>query len=484
MMPMKTVQFSFAVSLILVLALSIFPFRYSNSPDSQIAVHAQFLSDSVIQNSGFEQGLTGWTVVGSPLIAATDEKVHSGNYSLKMSSSIPEIAYFYQSIDFPSTSYEFSFWLFRAELESNTECHLARDWDSNRIRCSSSLVIKDYMIILDAWDSAYYPGRQWLSYNVTAGIWHKITFVANDTSMTQEFYIDGTLIEKLNSSSGNVFNPDILMFGDVSNEGGYGTFYFDDFEIKALGTNTAPLRKPTLTTSFSKTTTSTGLQVEIRGSLSYDDLGLPEIPISILYSADLGSSWRNLTSVSTDADGNFFAVWQPDVAGEFLIMSRWTGNQTFADVSTVVSFAVAPATVQDLRAGTVFSVVSNSTVSDLFFNSTNQELSFSVLGSSNTTGYVDVYLSKSLVADISVVKAYLDGSLVEYTSTDAGDSWLLHFAYHHSVHTILVDLSMEETDSPLGITTLEAFAIGVIGGIAAITAIVFLRKRNGARAEK
>jgi hypothetical protein len=197
------------------------------------------VSNSIIQNGGFEQGLTGWVNVGDGFLAVSGDNAHSGNYSLETSSSINEQAYFYQYVDLPNTSFAFSFWLFRVYPKSWTACYLARDWDGNTIRAVSSLVIQDDTIELDAWDNPYSPGRQVFNYNVTVGSWHNVTFLANATLGTQDFYIDGNFIKNLNSSSGNVFSPNVLIFGDVSKDSCNGTFYFDDFELNALDSSNA-----------------------------------------------------------------------------------------------------------------------------------------------------------------------------------------------------------------------------------------------------
>lgn len=489
-MLMKKKMFSLAAFFVIILVLSIFQFWCPVSTASPVAANALVVNDSVIQNGGFEQGLTGWAHedfmpfppnAGGGLVAATDKNAHSGNHSIETSSSIGQQAYFYQYIDFPNTSYVFSFWLFRVDPKSWTACYLARDWDGNTIRPVSTLVIQDNTIQLNAWDDPYSPGRQVFNYDVTVGSWHNVTFVANSTSKTQAFYIDGNLIENLNSSSGNVFSPDVLIFGDVSFDSCNGTFYFDDFRLEALGTNalpSLPLYLPTLTTSCASLTDTTGFKVEIRGNMSYDSIGLPGIPISISYSVTRGNSWVDLTSVSTDSDGSFFVVWRPSVTGNYLIMSAWAGNDTFSSVSTTVNLVVTPATVQDIQ--TVFSVVSNSTVSGLFFNSTNQELSFSVRGSPNTTGYVDVYISKSLIADILSVRTYLDGNPIDHTFVSAQDSWLIHVAYHHSIHTVLIGLGKEENKS-FPETTVLGVAISGIAAVLAITTIVVLIRKKKPR---
>ena len=88
----------------------------------------------------------------------------------------------------------------------------------------------------------------------------------------------------------------------------------------------------------------------------------------------------------------------------------------------------------------VFSVTSNSTLTALSFDSASKELSFSVSGDHGTRGYVDVYIPKSLVSDISGLKVYLDGNQIDYTSQSQGDGWLLYFAYHHSAHLVTISL--------------------------------------------
>jgi len=56
----------------------------------------------------------------------------------------------------------------------------------------------------------------------------------------------------------------------------------------------------------------------------------------------------------------------------------------------------------------VFSVSSNSTVSNLAFNSTAREITFTVSGPDNTTGYLNIFLSKDLTPDIDGLRIYFD----------------------------------------------------------------------------
>ncbi len=120
-----------------------------------------------------------------------------------------------------------------------------------------------------------------------------------------------------------------------------------------------------------------------------------------------------------------------------------------------------------------FFVESNSTVTELFFNSTNSELSFTVNGSQGTAGYVKVTIAKSLVASIQNVRVYLDGEQLAVVITSSDDYWLLSFNYVHSTHHVTVNLNTNTVaeQSPImdfRIIIIIIITIAVIG-----TAILF-----------
>jgi hypothetical protein len=180
--------------------------------------------------------------------------------------------------------------------------------------------------------------------------------------------------------------------------------------------------------------------------------------------------------VDTDLDGNFLAEWLPSVTGNYLINATYAGDSTYSGASTVVTLVVTPylsGNSQD-----VFSVASNSTVSDLAFNSTSGQLSFTVSGPSGTTGYADVYIAKSLVNDVSTVKAYIDGNTLNYTVTSMAGSWILHFAYHHSTHEITLSLTSAGT-STLSITQVfQGVAYGAVISLSAIVVLLLILRKN------
>jgi peptidoglycan/xylan/chitin deacetylase (PgdA/CDA1 family) len=89
----------------------------------------------------------------------------------------------------------------------------------------------------------------------------------------------------------------------------------------------------------------------------------------------------------------------------------------------------------------IFSVASNSTVSDLSFNSTSLKLSFTVSGPSGTTGLTNVTIAKTFVANVTNLKVFLDRNPLQYTTTETGDSWVVSFTYTHSTHYIMLALN-------------------------------------------
>ena len=125
-----------------------------------------------------------------------------------------------------------------------------------------------------------------------------------------------------------------------------------------------------------------------------------------------------------------------------------------------------------------FFVESNSTVSELFFNSTSRELSFAVSGESGTEGYVEITIAKSLVSSVQDVKVYLDGTQLSVAITEDGDSWLLRFTYMHSTHHVIVSLVADQGSQQslqfeiiVGVTV-----VAVVLGLALSLLIGFKRK--------
>ena len=227
-----------------------------------------------------------------------------------------------------------------------------------------------------------------------------------------------------------------------------------------------------LSTSLSSSTSYVGFKVEINGNLTCNEVGLSGAPVLLSYSVTGGESWNDITLVDTLSDGSYSAAWMPSATGNYLVRATWAGNFTYPRTNTTISLAVTPFKEQN-----VFSVTSNSTVSELAFNSTSRELSFTVTGPSGTTGYVNVHIAKTVVDNIADVKVYLDGDQINYTITSLDDSWLLHFTYHHSTRTIAISLGLAPFIPPQLTTPLSLGILAV--ALAVATAILVFRVRRG-----
>ncbi|MGD8506827.1 MAG: hypothetical protein PVF15_09230 [Candidatus Bathyarchaeota archaeon] len=224
--------------------------------------------------------------------------------------------------------------------------------------------------------------------------------------------------------------------------------------------------------SLSSSTSYVGFKVNINGSLTCNEVGLSETPLFLSYSVTGGETWNDMTLINTASDGSYSAVWMPAATGSYLVRATWSGDSIYPGSITTVNLAVIP-----FEEKSVFSVASNSTVSELAFNSTSRELSFTVTGPSDTTGYVNVFLAKTLVGDIADVEVYFDGDQIDYVATSLDDSWHLHFTYSHSIHSIAMSLGPARLIPPQLITPLS---IGMLAAVLVVATILFIfRIRKG-----
>jgi len=236
----------------------------------------------------------------------------------------------------------------------------------------------------------------------------------------------------------------------------------------------APLENTSIELSCESSTSYSGFKVEIEGKLSHNSAPLQNQPILLSYSVTGGNTWQELTLIYTGSDGSFFADWRPTVTGNYLVKAVFEGTQDYLQTSEVVNLAVT--SYQDEN---MFSVSSNSTITNLFFDSTSKELSFNVAGDSETSGYANVYIAKSLVSDASLINVYLDGNKLEYSVIATEDSWILHFTYSHSSHDVTVKLV---NSSLFGISMFGDWLIPIIVVIlvvvVAIAVAVAIKKRR------
>jgi hypothetical protein len=126
---------------------------------------------------------------------------------------------------------------------------------------------------------------------------------------------------------------------------------------------------------------------------------------------------------------------------------------------------------------TPFSIISNSTITELAFNSTSKTLTFTVNGSTGTTGYTNLTIAKTLIEDISGLTIYLDQDPINYITTSTDYFWLIHFTYNHSTHKVVIILNSpycaQFIETPLG--TAAAFSVITLA-ILATTLLVWIRR--------
>ncbi|MGD6935037.1 MAG: hypothetical protein ACQCN5_12610 [Candidatus Bathyarchaeia archaeon] len=197
---------------------------------------------------------------------------------------------------------------------------------------------------------------------------------------------------------------------------------------------------PNLDLNCSSTSSNVNFKVNINGVLTDNETEpLADEPILVSYSLTNGSSWIELTFLKTQEDGTFSAVWLPQATGNFLVRATYPGNDVYQDVNATVSLAVAETGQQT----SCFTIYSNSTLSELAFNSANRELSFSVSGKDGTAGYVDAFIPESLVGNTISLNVNLDNKQILYTAKLENDTWIISFNYHHSTHA--VSMKMDST---------------------------------------
>lgn len=231
-----------------------------------------------------------------------------------------------------------------------------------------------------------------------------------------------------------------------------------------------PKPTPTISINCRGSSTASTIKVDITGQITYNGAAIPNAQIQLSYSVNSGRSWVDLTTAITNANGDFFEEWLPQASGSYLLKATYLGNQEYSSVTEVANFAITP-----YREQIVFSVTSNSTVSAFFFNSTSQEICFTVNGTSNTTGYVSIYVPKSLVGDAANLRVLLDGASIAYSATMLEDSILVNFNYHHSTHQVTISSNQPATPNQGANQTMLIVVVAVLAVVMVAVGLVVWR---------
>ena len=271
--------------------------------------------------------------------------------------------------------------------------------------------------------------------------WHRVSVEVQSSSVRVS--VDQDIVLQWSGSIDRTYSG----FGFSGGTGGPGSNWhiIDDFSISSKG-----LQVPTLTTFTTSSMTQSSFPVNINGYLTFNGAPISGAPILLSYSVTVGESWQDLTLVHTNADGRYSALWLLSVTGDYMLKAVYRGDDDYLGTCNIFNFAIEPGTEQN-----VFTVTSNSTLSELSFSSSNRELSFKVSGDSGTTGYVSVFIPKSLVNGTYGLKMYLDRNQVEYTAQSVSDGWLLYCTYHHSTHLVTISLGSSSINPTQSTQTLS-----------------------------
>jgi hypothetical protein len=108
------------------------------------------------------------------------------------------------------------------------------------------------------------------------------------------------------------------------------------------------------------------------------------------------------------------------------------------------------------------------------------QVSFKVEGTTGTTGFINMCISKSLVTNVDSTTVYLDGDKVPYSTVSVGDSWLVSFAYHHSSHHVSIQLvpnASLSSNGQFGYWIIAA-VIALVIATCASASLIFRRKQT------
>ncbi len=213
--------------------------------------------------------------------------------------------------------------------------------------------------------------------------------------------------------------------------------------------------------------------------LDKDGNGYAETFLLSDYQVESDGAWRPTTGgerwgwTETDIQmSNYGTVWKPlsswvtsygsaKVLFVGIVLEYWAvdpngyGEPLYADELTMngITYTIAPYGTQvsnpapspthtpfPTSSQKLFSVESNSTVTELTFNSTSFTLGFTVSGPSGTTGHTKALVARTLVPVFTGIAVSIDGKALDFAVSSSNEYWIVEFYYSHSTHFVVVDL--------------------------------------------
>lgn len=155
------------------------------------------------------------------------------------------------------------------------------------------------------------------------------------------------------------------------------------------------------------------------------------------------------------------------------VASASFSTTTVTATTTVTLLTMSSTGAAGILPGTTYlQISSNSTISNLLFDSQRQLINFTVNGPSGTTGVTSLIFAKTLINGVPLALIDNGGTLpISESFTSNSTHYFLTFAYHHSTHSITVGGS--ETISEFGGDP----ALTIIMMLAIL--LIFVRRRTG-----
>ena len=201
--------------------------------------------------------------------------------------------------------------------------------------------------------------------------------------------------------------------------------------------------------------------------------------VTLAYSVDNGNAHTQQSDQDrTNNDGQYNVQWLIQASGTFTVKAQWSGDQTLQGVSATKTLSFLP--YQDTR---VFFVESNSTVTGLTFDSSNNILGFNVTGPNGTQGTTKVTIAKTLTPNAQDFTVYLDGRQITYGIDSANDYWILTFSYGHSTHQVMVGTAVDAVKGAPSTATNNStiLIVGTVALIIGVSVVVLASRKLGDR---
>ncbi|HEX9862441.1 MAG TPA: PKD domain-containing protein [Candidatus Bathyarchaeia archaeon] len=292
-----------------------------------------------------------------------------------------------------------------------------------------------------------YPSPSWDYSPITPRVGGIVTFDALDFEMTWNESGESTIVSLIwdfgdgASATGALVthtftSPGTYLAGVTATDNrGYGGTSQFEIEVREQTPITVYL-------SLSSDAVYTGQEVTLSGNLTYNGAGVPDAWVFLSSKTYIeGAAWNDIATVKTDEHGMYSAVWKP-IFWYYQVRALWQGNSTYPETS------VSKILIVRGFGNLITEFSSNSTITGLNFNSTTRILRFSAEGPSGTNGYVNVTLEKDPSFDPQGISVLFDGHPIECGVDSTNQSWILFFAYSHSIHNVIVNFNADEILTP------------------------------------